>query len=437
MSSVPNVVEEQYSRWIYPIPVEDMRDAIATGRYLEYGDPHTSWPAYWPRRRALPEKMDILVAGCGTNQGAYYACRFPESRVTAVDLSESSLAHEEKLKKLHGLDNLTLKKMDLLTIGELGQDYDYIVSSGVLHHLPEPARGFETLKTVLRPEGVMHVMVYGTSLRLGVYLMQNLFRTCGLKQTPEDLQLVKETLALLPADHAARRYMKNAHDLKYEAGMVDTFLHRQDRSFYVPEIFEVFRGAGLEFLGWLDNLDYSLEAALPARHPLWRKLNKLDAMHRAHACDLLTQTKGTHRFVLAHPDYVKQCRIPFDSDEFLDCSCLFKAGVELVEPANTSARTPAKCRRRHSEFQMDYRLALLLERMANGTQTLRQAIESFGLGDSGRKVLLPLARRGFKSLWNMGHIFVLLPERRGAEGFGDSWGADKAGDGSAAVDAAE
>ena len=407
-----NVVEEQYSRWIYPIPVEDMQDAIATGRYLEYGDPHTNWPMYWPHLRAMPEKMDILIAGCGTNQAAYYACRFPQSRITAVDLSQTSLDHEAKLKAKHGLDNLTIEKRDLTTIGELNQDYDYIVSSGVLHHLPDPSKGFEALKNVLRPEGVLHVMVYGTSLRLGVYLMQDLFRTCGLQQTPEDLQLVKETLQVLPQDHVARRYMNSASDLKYEAGMVDTFLHRQDRSFYVPELFEMFQGVGLAFLSWIDNLDYSLEAALPASHPLWHKLRKLDPMHQAHACDLLTQTKGTHRIVLAHPDYAKACQIPFDGDGFEECSFLFKNGVELVEPANTDTHTPAKCRRRGTEFSMDWRLALLLDRMEHGQKTLHEAIKSFGLGDSGEKVLLPLARQGFKSLWNMGHIFGLLPERK-------------------------
>ena len=60
------LVENQYREWVYPLPVDDMREAIANGSYWEIGDPSLYWPLFWPHQRDA-DKLDILVAGCGTN----------------------------------------------------------------------------------------------------------------------------------------------------------------------------------------------------------------------------------------------------------------------------------------------------------------------------------------------------------------------------------
>lgn len=404
-----NPVSSQYTRWIYPVPVEDMRQAIAERRYIEIGDPGLNWPAFWPHKRALPKNLNILIAGCGTNQGAYYACRFPDAHITAVDLSDTSLAHEQKLKEKHSLDNLSLHRMDLNDIPELGDSYDFIVSTGVLHHLPDPLEGFKTLLKVLRPEGVLNCMVYGTSLRLGVYMMQELFRMCGLEQTPEDVVLVRDTLASLPEHHVVRAYMANANDLKYDGGLVDTFLHKQDTSFTVPEVFKIARQSGFEFLTWADKGDYSLDSLLKPNHPLWRKLRTLSPEQQAHAHDLLTQSHGTHRFILAHPEYVKTCYIPFDNIQaFLDCTVIFAPWVEIQVPANLNTGQPARITRMRSrEFQMGAAMASLMEHMDNGKRPLRQAVADINLSEK----LLQQMVKGFHTLWRMGHVFILLPEK--------------------------
>jgi 2-polyprenyl-3-methyl-5-hydroxy-6-metoxy-1,4-benzoquinol methylase len=135
--------------------------------------------------------MDILIAGCGANQAAYYAVRHPKSKILAIDLSESSLAHQEKLKQKHGLKNLTLLKYDLTKVEELEKDFDFITSTGVLHHLPNPDVGLKALKRVLRKDGVINLMLYGRSLRLGVYVMQEFFKLLGFEQKKDDVDLVR------------------------------------------------------------------------------------------------------------------------------------------------------------------------------------------------------------------------------------------------------
>jgi SAM-dependent methyltransferase len=403
-----DVVRSQYEHWAYPLPVDDMEEAIRTGSYWEIGDPALYWPVFWPARRTHGP-LDILIAGCGTNQAAYYACRHPDSRVIGVDLSDSSISHGRRLKEKHGLDNLTLITMDMNDIAALGLEFDFIAATGVLHHLPDPVRGLAALASVLRPEGVVNVMVYGTSLRLGVYLMQDLFRTLGLGQSDEDVGVVTSVISTLPADHVLRRYLRTAPDLDYSAGVVDTFLHGRDRSYYVPEVYDLAHEAGLEFLSWCDPVEYSLDSHVSPEHPAWSRLRELNERDAAHACDLLTQSRGTHRFALAHPDYVRATRIPFDDDRFLDCTVVWHPDARRIHDGDPAGRTGVRYERRGYTFEIDSRLDDLLAAASTG-RSLADAVITLELSAEERDALLDRARGDIASLRSRGHVHVLLPD---------------------------
>jgi SAM-dependent methyltransferase len=52
------------------------------------------WPTEAPRA-----DREILVAGCGTSQAAIHALREPDARVTAIDISETSLRYTRDLQQ--------------------------------------------------------------------------------------------------------------------------------------------------------------------------------------------------------------------------------------------------------------------------------------------------------------------------------------------------
>ena len=403
-----NLVEEQYKNWVYPLPVEDMRQAVS-GNYREIGDPLLSWPIFWPRKRACPEKMDILIAGCGTNQAAYYAVRNPNWNILGIDLSDSSLAHQEKLKQKHGLNNLTLLKHDLTKVAELGKDYDFITSTGVLHHLPDPDLGLKALKSVLRKDGVINLMLYGKSLRLGVYIMQEFFKILCFQQTQKDVDLVRVLLASLPEDHIVRRYTKVANDLNYDAGIVDTFLHPQDTAYYASDVFDFAERAGLVFHAWLDNLLYSLEASVPNSHPIKNRLQNLSLKDKSQLADLLVMNQGTHRFCVVNPEYASENKIDFDGDQFLKNTVIPALEFKVLQPSNPSLKQNAKCSRGEARFEMDYRLADIFSKMKldNNLETILSPLKS---NPFEYEAAIQVARKGFEELWQRGHIHILLPE---------------------------
>ncbi len=191
-----DVVSRQYQKYRYPEPIQDLEVWLQNN--WQWFDPSHAHRVFWPDREYKPD-LDILIAGCGTNQAAVFAYTNPDAKVVAVDVSQPSLDHEQYLKDKHGLWNLELRLLPIEELPTLGRDFDLVVSTGVLHHMAEPLAGMKALAQCLRPDGVVAVMLYAKYGRLGVELLETVFRDLGLQQDDASVRVVKETISLLPA----------------------------------------------------------------------------------------------------------------------------------------------------------------------------------------------------------------------------------------------
>ena len=90
-----DVVSRQYERWRYPPPVEDLAAWSATN--WDCFNPVHAHRIFWPDRDYRPD-LDILIAGCGTNQAAVFAFSNPDANVVGVDISQPALDHQQYLK---------------------------------------------------------------------------------------------------------------------------------------------------------------------------------------------------------------------------------------------------------------------------------------------------------------------------------------------------
>ena len=239
-----DVVSGQYRKWVYPDPIVDLPGWLA-GNW-QWFDPSHAHRMFWPDREPQPD-LDILVAGCGTNQAAVFAHTNPQARVVAIDVSGPSLDHHRLLKEKYGLKNLDLHLLPIEEVGSLGRDFDLVVSTGVLHHMAEPKTGMKALAGCLRPDGVAAIMLYAKYGRIGVEMLQGVFRDLGLRQNDPSVLMVKDALATLSQDHPVRSYVSVAPDLQFDAGLVDTFLHGRERSYTIDDCLELVASAGLVF----------------------------------------------------------------------------------------------------------------------------------------------------------------------------------------------
>jgi SAM-dependent methyltransferase len=331
-----DVVSQQYDRWRYPPPIQDLE--VYSKNNWEWFDPFRAHRVLWPDRDYRPD-LDILIAGCGANQAAVFAFTNRAAKVVAVDVSQSALDHQRYLKDKHGLDNLELHLLPIEELSALQRDFDLIVSTGVLHHMADPLTGMKALASCLRPDGAIGVMLYAKYGRTGVELLESVFRDLGFTQDEVSVQLVKETIAALPADHPVRSYLKVARDLQTDGALVDTFLHGRQRSYTVVECIDLVASAGLTFQGWFHKSPYYPHEILVPPSSLQASLAKLpDGVTLWSVMERLQTVNATHFFMACRPDRPsEQYTIDFSAATSLDyipslrTACLV-SGADLLGP---------------------------------------------------------------------------------------------------------
>ena len=186
-----------YEAHPYPPAVDDLE---GYGRKWDDSRRRAESHLFWPDQPYRDDRS-ILVAGCGTTQAAKIAVRWPRAQVTGIDFSASSLAFAEGLKRRYGLDNLELRQLQVERATELGQVFDHVVCTGVLHHLPDPDAGLRALSAVLDGQGAMQLMVYAPYGRAGIYLIQDYCRRLGIEPTAAEVRDLIVSLKALPPDH--------------------------------------------------------------------------------------------------------------------------------------------------------------------------------------------------------------------------------------------
>lgn len=239
-NSVTDAVAAQYRDWPYPtwsrVTPPPPQTVPAWVEALDEGRPS-----------GLPVAADLLVAGCGTGrEAALWALRFPDARITAIDLSEASLAYARDRCAALGLDRIRFRQLDLHEVADLGLNFHFISCSGVLHHLPDPEAGWAALVAALKPGGAMRIMLYSKLARLKVRAAQR--HLADLLGRPADAALLRE---------ARRRLIERAPDLLASwpdfytlAGVHDLLLHRHEDPFDVPRIARALDRLGLELLAF-------------------------------------------------------------------------------------------------------------------------------------------------------------------------------------------
>ena len=269
--------------------------------------------------RTEPYRDDrtILVAGCGTSQAAKYALRWPRAKVTGIDVSATSIEQTELLKRKHRLDNLEVVQLPVERATELGRNFDYVVCTGVLHHLPDPDDGLRALHDVLEPDGAMHVMVYAPYGRAGVYLLQDYCRRLGIGTSSKEIKDLVASLKALPPDHPLIPLLRNAPDFRTEAALADALLHPQDRAYSVPQLFNFLAAAGFRFGRWVRQAAYLPQCGALASTPHQPLLTRLPAEQQYAAVELFRGSMVRHSAVAYRNDRPNHESIDFTGDAWL------------------------------------------------------------------------------------------------------------------------
>jgi SAM-dependent methyltransferase len=97
---------------------------------------------------------EVLECGCGGGQHTSYVAPFALSHY-AVDLNTPDIARERNKDKT----NVQYIEADIATM-DLGKQFDYVFSIGVVHHTDDPDKTFENMKRHTKAGGKTIVWVY-------------------------------------------------------------------------------------------------------------------------------------------------------------------------------------------------------------------------------------------------------------------------------------
>lgn len=326
----------------------------------------------WPRRE-YREDHSILVAGCGTSQAARYALRYPSAHVVGIDVSDSSLGHEEQLKRRHGLANLELVRLAVEDSAELGGPFDQVVCTGVLHHTADPLVALAALRRVMAVGGVIQVMVYAPYGRAGVYMMQEYARRLGIRPSVSELDELARIVRALPRDHPLGPLVGASPDFGSPGALADALLNPRDRAFTVPAVLELLSGAGLRLGRWVRQAPYVARCGVMAGLPHHERVAALPLEEQYAAMELFRGTMSRHSLMgLRDDDPTTPVR--FDESEWRDYVPMRTGTAVVVRENLPEGATAAVLNRAHT----DPDLVMFLDRAHEGAFDLVDGARPLG-----------------------------------------------------------
>jgi tetratricopeptide (TPR) repeat protein/2-polyprenyl-3-methyl-5-hydroxy-6-metoxy-1,4-benzoquinol methylase len=264
---VKNQYEENpYPRWT-KLPQERQRTPVDV--YLQRKFPLTE-----VRQIENHQQPDILIAGCGTGEHPIVtAQRIRGANLLAVDLSIASLSYAKRKTQEMGIESIRYAQADILKLGSLGQTFDVIEASGVLHHLAKPFEGWRVLLSLLRRNGVMNLGLYSELARRNIVKARNLISQKGYGATPNEIRECRQYLRQIDSVDNLGNAIR-ASDFYSISTCRDLLFHAHEQRMTLDAIAKFLGENNLTFLGF--EIDPSIIRSYKLRFPGDRAATNLD-----------------------------------------------------------------------------------------------------------------------------------------------------------------
>lgn len=342
-SQISDAVAKLYDT--YPFPPEPLLDEPPPGYNWRW-----NWvAAYSFCTGQAPERDDvrILDAGCGTGVSTEYLVHLnPQAQIVGIDLSAGAIAVAQERCQRSKAERVDFHQLSLYDIDQIPGEFDLINCVGVLHHLPDPIKGIQSLAPKLAPGGIMHIFVYAELGRWEITLMQRAIALLqGNRQGDyrDGVQLGRQLFSSLPDSNRLVQREKERWSMENQRDecFADMYVHPQEIVYNVDTLFELIDASGLEFVGFSNPHYWSLDRLVGNNPELMQRAQQLNERERYRLIELLDPEVTHYEFFLARPPFSRQ---DWSSDEVLrqavpqlhpcidgwPSQCLFNADYEII-----------------------------------------------------------------------------------------------------------
>ena len=393
--TVADPVGEFYTNHPYPPPLENL-DRVRD-MWQDENVHRAEYHLLWPHKEYRAE-INVLIAGCGTWQAAKFALTHPAARVVAIDISRTSLDHTEALKQKYDVANLETRQLPIENAADLDQRFDYIISTGVLHHLADPDAGVRALGSVLADDGVMYLMLYAPYGRTGVKMIQDYCRRLGVGTTEQEINDLTEVLRHLSQYHPLVLMMQGTRDGLDANALVDAVLNPRDRTYSVPELFEFVERNGLKFERWYWQAPYLPHCGAISETPHASRLAALPERDQFTQMELWRGLMNNHDFVVRKGDV--ESEVSFDDEQYLRYVPIRRPWTMCVQDALPEGAAGMLLNRTHLFNDLFFSIGEEEKQMydaIDGRRDVSEIIETV-------KGASPLARDFFQKLWRYDQV---------------------------------
>ncbi len=195
------------------------------------------------------EELNVLIAGCGTGNQILFSQRYKNAKITAIDLSLSSLAYSQRKIDELGIDNVELIEMDILEVNLLEKQFDIIECGGVLHHMNNPSKGLKKLLGNLKKDGFLKLGLYSELARKDIVEARDYITNKDIQANDEEMKDFREDVFSGKIKKISN--LKNWGDFFTMSECRDLCFHAQEHRFTIKQLKELLQSNKLKFLGFL------------------------------------------------------------------------------------------------------------------------------------------------------------------------------------------
>jgi len=171
------------------------------------------------------------------------------------------------------------------------------------------------LRSVLKPDGAMYLMVYAPYGRTGVYMIQDYCRRLGIGTSPQEIKDLITVLQRVPPHHPLLASQGGSRDFTNGDALADALLNPRDRSYSVPQLYEFIERNDLSLARWYWQAPYLPQCGAIAHTPHAARLAALPEREQYIEMELWRGLMANHSFVV-HPKDVN-AKVHFDEELYL------------------------------------------------------------------------------------------------------------------------